>query len=327
MDLKQTAGGNLRLPFLFYPTAEWRTGREREEGVGEMEAVIRKAVTRDIPEILRISSGVWDGGDYIPTVLDEWLENRDGEFVVADAEGKVAAFAKMTLLTPIDGWLEGLRGSVEYKGMGYAQQLTRYFIMRAREMGLRSLRLSTYQDNHESRHIIGKYGFHEVARFVFIGREVQQGVSGVAAQVHGSDFPWVWEKVAHSEWTQKAQGFLPNSWRFISLNEAVLRRLLDEGRVWLLPGSGALAAFFADAHSSTDYEFALLHGHPEDIPALLQHGQWLAALDGRGYVYCHCPDDDALLKAFFAGGCTHFDMEPPEVGYSLVLEYDLSDGA
>lgn len=291
-----------------------------------MKAVIRRATPQDVPEILQISAGIWDGDDYIPTVLNGWMADPTGELVVADVGGRVAAFAKMTLLTPHDGWLEGLRGSPEFKGLGCAQQITAHFIARAHAMGLRSLRLSTYQHNYESRHIIEKYGFREIARFVAMGRDVGPNVQCGAGRVSPDETRAVWTLISDGEWLRKAHGFYADAWTFIPVDQAVLGRLIDEGKVWRLP-SGALAAYLPDPHSSADYEFAMLYGRPDDIEGLVQHGQWLAAAAGRKYVYSHCPDDSDLLAAFFACGCSHFDMTPPEVGYTLVLEYDMSQQA
>ena len=44
---------------------------------------LRKAIASDKPRITEISSQIWDGEDYVPDVLDDWLANLNGEVIVA----------------------------------------------------------------------------------------------------------------------------------------------------------------------------------------------------------------------------------------------------
>ena len=69
---------------------------------------IRRAVESDKNRIIEISSKIWEGDDYIPYVVDEWIKSIDSEFVVAEAEGQISGFARYIRYSNDFGWLEGI---------------------------------------------------------------------------------------------------------------------------------------------------------------------------------------------------------------------------
>ena len=44
---------------------------------------LRGARSEDKPRILEISSQIWEGNDYVPFIVDDWLSDAGGEFVEA----------------------------------------------------------------------------------------------------------------------------------------------------------------------------------------------------------------------------------------------------
>lgn len=89
---------------------------------------IRRATIKDRGRIMEISSKIWEGDDYIPYVVDEWLKNTDSEFVVAEFEGKIASFARYVRYTKELVWLEGIRTDPEFRNKGIAKNITEYFV-------------------------------------------------------------------------------------------------------------------------------------------------------------------------------------------------------
>jgi GNAT superfamily N-acetyltransferase len=127
---------------------------------------IRRAKASDRPRILAISSQIWEGDDYVPRVLDEWIDDRTGEFAVVKSEGTLIAFARRSLLFPGYAWLQGIRTDPAHRGRGAGRALTAHFIEQCRREGLESVGLSTYVDNEASIHIITSCGFQRKASFV-----------------------------------------------------------------------------------------------------------------------------------------------------------------
>jgi RimJ/RimL family protein N-acetyltransferase len=121
---------------------------------------IRRIVPDDREEIIRISSQIWEGDDYIPLVFDSWVKDQEGEFVALLFAGRIIGFLKLTYLTETDLWLEGLRKDIKTEHKGVGKRLNDYFFSKLKkEKRISSIRFSTYIDNVESRHITEKAGF------------------------------------------------------------------------------------------------------------------------------------------------------------------------
>ena len=131
-----------------------------------MGVTIRTARLADRERIVAISSQIWEGDDYVPHVIDEWLRMRDSEVAVADLNGSVIAFARAVNLAPGYVWLEGIRTDTASQGHGAGKALTEYFIEKATREGTQRIGLSTYVDNLASIHIIEQYHFQRVASFI-----------------------------------------------------------------------------------------------------------------------------------------------------------------
>ena len=70
---------------------------------------LRLATSEDRPRILEISAQIWEGEDYVPAVIDDWLSAPGSELLVATLAGELIAFAHLQWLSPHYVWLEGIR--------------------------------------------------------------------------------------------------------------------------------------------------------------------------------------------------------------------------
>lgn len=102
-------------------------------------------------EILRISSKIWEGDDYLPYYFDKWIKDQKGEFTAIFYDEKLIGCAKLTFLTETDIWFEGLRKDPDCKVHGVAKELIRYYLNKvvalSRKQKITSVRFSTYIDN------------------------------------------------------------------------------------------------------------------------------------------------------------------------------------
>jgi ribosomal protein S18 acetylase RimI-like enzyme len=124
------------------------------------EAVIRMVRASDREDVLEISSKVWGGHDYLPSVFDEWLRNQKCHTYGVEVDGRIVAVANLRLVDgKKTGWMEGLRVHPDYRKRGYADMLTRYFVSLGEELKVQRLRYTTGGNNRASVKLAKKAGF------------------------------------------------------------------------------------------------------------------------------------------------------------------------
>ncbi|NWG11500.1 GNAT family N-acetyltransferase [Candidatus Bathyarchaeota archaeon] len=128
-----------------------------------MNTRTRKVSTSDRNDILEISRHIWDGHDYLPLVIDEWLSDQNSYTYGIEADDHLVALANLRLIeNGQTGWMEGLRVHPDYRGKGFAHILTKDLIKRARNLGVKRLRHTTSTENCASLRLAEKYGFVKI---------------------------------------------------------------------------------------------------------------------------------------------------------------------
>lgn len=174
--------------------------------------VVRSAQMEDRQRILDICQDVWGGHDYIPLVLDRWLQVETGILLVLEADGVVRGLCRVSRFSPTEGWLEGLRVETGHRGQGYARKLTKASLEAAREQGYSEMRCSTYRDNAESRHILECFGFNTLARFQIFERVLRRSEAEVEATYSEDQMLGI----RRSCFFRLARGLMPRGWQFPS---------------------------------------------------------------------------------------------------------------
>lgn len=87
----------------------------------------------DYDDIVDISRNIWGGNDYLPSVFHKWVDEKDGCFLGLVVDDKVVAVGKYSILIDGQGWLEGLRVHVDYRGRQYAHAICDMLFNLARE--------------------------------------------------------------------------------------------------------------------------------------------------------------------------------------------------
>ena len=130
-----------------------------------MAATIRRLRNSDRSDIIEISSHTWEGHDYLPSVLDEWLQDPTSHFYGVEVDGRVVAVGRLRLVEDGRiGWMEGLRVHSGYRGRGLANDITRYFVSKAEYLGLERLRYTTSDENAASLKLASMAGFSRILR-------------------------------------------------------------------------------------------------------------------------------------------------------------------
>lgn len=228
-----------------------------------MAITVRRVEEKDRGRILEISSRIWGGHDYIPSVFDEWLTDPQGFFACAELDGSVAGFGRCVKISEEYFWLEGLRTDPKIQGKGVGKALTNFFIEYGIKENAKTLALSTYIDNRASIHIIEENGFRVVSEFIYfetrrrkvVERKFVKGIESIGISP-AVDF------ILNSKFVELSNGYFPYGWKFARANyglKSVLRKtdfiygVKEEGKIVALAcggeafkGKGYLSVFFID---------------------------------------------------------------------------------
>jgi ribosomal protein S18 acetylase RimI-like enzyme len=219
---------------------------------------LRPMRAADKPVMLDIASRTWEGGDYLPSVFDDWLADGDGGFVAALLDDRVVGCGKLTFLTPGDAWLEGLRKDPAVSEGGLAEMVTRHLLRRlAGRPGLRSVRFSTYVCNERSIAVNERLGFRRRNVFSCKAWTGKRGEAGGVDCPHAGrasvvrDPAEVRRFVEGSSWLAGSDGFLCEGWRVYPYSWDLFRiRYLETGRCLGVLDGGRLAGLAAFAHDT-----------------------------------------------------------------------------
>jgi len=135
-----------------------------EKAAGQsMPATIRRLIESDRNDIEEMSRHTWDGHDYLSAVADEWLKDPKCHFYGVEADNHIVAVGNLRLIEDgRTGWMEGLRVHLEYRGKGFAKEITRYLVKKAEHMGIHRLRYTTADENVASLKLAKMAGFSKV---------------------------------------------------------------------------------------------------------------------------------------------------------------------
>ena len=175
--------------------------------------------------MLAFASTTWHGWDYIPHAWDAWLAATDGVLLSAgppagatgarDGEGNAlaggqpVAIARVAMLSPTEGWLEGIRVDPRVRGLGIATDLQVAELQWLAASGASVVRYATGQRNEASHRLGARHGFSLLGGFH-------------SCHSHRAEPPWDDDNDPEDE---PASGFEEGARDEVN---AVRKRLLDE---------------------------------------------------------------------------------------------------
>jgi GNAT superfamily N-acetyltransferase len=264
-----------------------------------MGVTIRTARLADRARILAISSQIWEGDDYVPQVIDEWLRMRDSEVAVADLNGAVIAFGHTVNLIPGYVWLEGIRTDTAAQGHGAGKALTEYFIEKATREGAQRIGLSTYIDNLASIHIIEQYRFVRQASFILAEAKLDgpaRSTAELSPLVSAVPFDEARAWILGSASMTKSCGFLSQGWKFWPVaRPGVVAWPPFDAAIGIRSGDGSLRSLLVVCrpdHGPGEASIDFADGSAEDLDVLVRHA--LALHPGAKYIQTMIPAGQAV---------------------------------
>ncbi|HJQ76099.1 MAG TPA: GNAT family N-acetyltransferase [Acidimicrobiia bacterium] len=132
-----------------------------------MGAPIRPATHADVEPIREWSSQTFSWGDYVPDRLPTWIEDPESEALVSvDDDDVPVAVAHVAMLSPSEGWLEGIRVRPDHRRSGRGSALNDALVEWATRRGARVVRLATEGDNEAARRQVETLGYRLVSTWV-----------------------------------------------------------------------------------------------------------------------------------------------------------------
>lgn len=176
--------------------------------------VVRPTLPRDKASAMALCSLIWDGGDYIPYVWDEWMQSTTARMWTAELSGEVAGFIRLDSKIPGQYWLHGLRVHPKLQGQGIGRRLWDVAIQSWNHDGV--IRLYTAIERTTVRHMAEDSGFNLITRFqLLFAKPVAGDQSSFSAVI--------------AEESQQAVDF------FTSRESMTGLRLVDSGWEWYQP--------------------------------------------------------------------------------------------
>ncbi len=223
--------------------------------------------TADKPSVLKISSRIWEGNDYVPLFFDRWV--KEGGFWAAELRGRLVGYGKATQLSSGEWWLEGLRVDPGCRKQGVGKELSRQVVYRTLEERPVSLRLATADVNHESIHIIETVmRFRPYAQYRFFLGEPTKPRPGpslcVPAAAEALDF------VKQSSELAASRGLIQYTWLFRNLDRRYMLELIRCGYVFGSRSAGKLAGLIIlrpHRYRGNDLDISFVDGDRQTLAA------------------------------------------------------------
>jgi len=265
--------------------------------------VCRPALPKDTPDVLELTSKIWEGHDYIPSVWVDWLHDPEGLLAVAEFGGRVVGLSKLTRLSPSEWWVEGLRVHPEYEGRGIASHLHDYLMDHWQHNGSGAIRLATASFRKAVHHLSLRSGFHKAAELTqyvagaIPGRSGRFTPVGAGEEIEAADFA-----LRHASPTCPS-GLMSIGWQWVALSAEWIAQAVARGQAWWWQGDdgeprAVLLVQHDDEDEATDkLRIQLLACPLEDLVACLGDYRRLAGSLGYPQVSWMTPLDPALEPA------------------------------
>lgn len=137
-----------------------------------MKLYFRSLHKRDVPAVLDISKDIWEGDDYVPFVIHEWLGDQTslnyGVFKDPTMNDLIG-FGRVKVLNENLAWLEGGRVKSSYQKQGIGKEIMQYALNYAKEIGVKLVQYDTSSRNEGSVALAMNFGFQKKKSMELLG--------------------------------------------------------------------------------------------------------------------------------------------------------------
>ena len=267
---------------------------------------------------MAFTTGTFEWGDYVPDVIEEWIEDPEGMAMVAVVNGETVGVARTMLLTPTEAWAHGVRVHPDHRGEGIAGVLANALMEWARDAGARVVRLLIEDDNTASARHVDKVGFRRTVQLMRVSRTVGEATANphgngvrkgpsslVAKPGKVQDARLAMTSWASSDIGKAVRGLAGIGWRFHNLTVSDVENAARTGNLWEI-GSG----FAMTSTTSPEFHVAMVDTRREDAYETFRALTDAANKRGAEGLAVWIPALDWLIQSARRSGC---DVAPMSV--------------
>jgi GNAT superfamily N-acetyltransferase len=239
---------------------------------------VRQARADDHEAVVAFTEDTWpdhEATDYIPRVFPEWVESDGPDqrtFVAvpdgagsdgtdSDGEPSVVGLCQAVMLSPAEGWLQGMRVHPDYRGRGVTRALNDAAFAWTRERGATVARNMVFSWNVAGLGAARAVGFEPGVEFRWLYPEPdadarpESDAARALRAVDDADAGWhCWQRSRARDALDGLALDLEEGWALAKLTRDRLHRVADDERLFVVQGevSGAGGGSTASDGSATD---------------------------------------------------------------------------
>ena len=231
--------------------------------------MIREIKPSDKKEVLRISSQIWEGDDYVNNVFDKWVTGNAGLFTGYWKNEKLIGFGRMRFLTPANIWLEALRKDPQtgVKGVGY--KIAQYYMEQLKGKRIESIRFSTYFGNIASIKLNENLGFNKILTLSI--KELDISINQIKpinkAISTYIDYDILDKYILDSSYLIGSKNFIGRGWVVHQYSSKLLKKFHSEKQYAIYSENREIkgAILFSDVDYKNVYWISLIEAENEEI--------------------------------------------------------------
>ena len=269
----------------------------------EPRIVCRPALPSDTADVLEFTKYIWEGHDYIHYVWKDWLADPHGLLVTAQFGTQAVGIAKVSLISPGQWWLEGLRVDPKFQGLKIGSHLHKYTDGWWIKHGDGLIRLMTSSQRVQVHHLSERTGYAKIGevlgcRLDLPADDSQPPFQLVMPKEVSEALTFASAHLSHSN------GLMDSGWRFSAPDETILNDLARTGRLhWWRGRLGLLAAHEDEQDEGRVLAISFAAAHePSLLSGLLRDTAGLAKQQRFVYVHWLAPVNEPVREALQQAG-------------------------
>jgi GNAT superfamily N-acetyltransferase len=270
-----------------------------------LKVICRPARQGDTLDVLELTHTIWEGGDYVPFVWQDWLADTQGRLAVAEYGGRVLGLGKLTRLAAGQWWLEGLRTHPEFEGRGIAASLHDYLVNAWLQIGNGTLRLATASFRTAVQHLSDRSGFIKVSEFSPFRATALKGDVQEFRRLEENQVGAALASLKASPVLALCGGLIDLGWEWCAPVSELLADTVRQGEAFWWRGERGLILTRPDQDDEsgdTLLNIQSLACRVEDLAALLQACRSLAKAQDYATIEWRSPLQPAVLTALESAG-------------------------